>query len=507
MSTFLLTAFEIEMTIERLAQQRERELADEDVKEMLGIDLDNPEEADVNGLLRELCLKSQETVPPVCVMNNGIQTWQKVLNNYRNAKVNQRTLMEAAILMYHGVRLVYDDVANARTKPMGEAYTDFRVDMSRGKDFDEFLTEGLTDLKNTERWALLASITGLSDDPKNVFTTAGFLLHAGVSAAVNPAKVIGQALLFRLLLIAFKGLGFALNEMKTRPSMVKAYAGVVDVVMNQARNCAGDPERFVIGDDFCKVQAQLEDITKTSTRLLMNLCDRISGIPSVDMMCTTNDLKTFGLGGADPVLSKDFNVMDFLKDDTKIVTFSGGGAEMSLEMTLEQTQTLGQSASYETESDSSYDDFRDLCFSAFSRARERRRLGESLRNNITVAPRRRLAEKSGEAKTTPNPCADRRRSLITNTFAEVQSETGSIGVSLGRDQSRDSGHKHTVTIELGDGDAYDFFAVKITDDVAYGTPIYQTMGGFSSCPGETVTTSADIKVWNFDPSLDFISYF
>ena len=507
MSTFLLTAFEIEMTIERLAQQRERELADDDVMASLEerrSTLEKPEDADVNALLGSLC--TDDAVPPVCVMNNGIKTWQEVLRNYRLAKDDQTTLLEAAIRMYHGVRLVYDDVAHAMdesdgvTKPMGEAYKDFRIDMERHEDSTEFLSKGLAELKNTERWALLASITGLGLDPKTLVTGGNFLLTAGIGLNIkNAGRMLSDlGLVIKLLLIAFKGVGFGINELNTLPNMVQVYARVVDWVINQARrnNCAGNLETYVIGDDFCFVQDQLKDITETSTRLLMNLCDQVSGIPSVDMLCDTKVGDIFGDEG--------MNFFDFLNDDTKIVTFSGGGAETSLEMTLEQTRTLGQSASYATASDSTYEDKDTFCLDLFRRIRDRRRLGASLWENITAVPTHRRRLESDSKSDNENPCSPgRRRSLFANTFAQVQSETGSIGVRLGRDQSRDSGHEHTVKIDLGDGDSYDFFAVKIAEDHAYGTPIFQTMGGFSSCPGETATSKGDSMVSILKISYDY----
>ena len=40
----------------------------------------------------------------------------------------------------------------------------------------------------------------------------------------------------------------------------------------------------------------------------------------------------------------------------------------------------------------------------------------------------------------------------------------------------------------------DFFAVRITEDPVYGTPIFTTVGGKSKCPGETGTTRRESGV-------------
>lgn len=62
---------------------------------------------------------------------------------------------------------------------------------------------------------------------------------------------------------------------------------------------------------------------------------------------------------------------------------------------------------------------------------------------------------------------------------------------------RDDGHSLAVSVTLLDPEPYDFFAVKIEMDPAYGTPVFTTMGGMSSCPGETGTTKVDSAVTIF----------
>ncbi|KAH8043901.1 calcium ion binding protein [Aureococcus anophagefferens] len=77
---------------------------------------------------------------------------------------------------------------------------------------------------------------------------------------------------------------------------------------------------------------------------------------------------------------------------------------------------------------------------------------------------------------------------------------------MGRSNAKEHSRSHTVAIAFSDGEPGDFFAVKVEGDSHYGTPIFTTMGGLSSCPGETGTTKVDDRVtiakieYHCDPS-------
>eukprot|EP01036_Dinobryon_divergens_P032287 gene32287-41843_t len=64
--------------------------------------------------------------------------------------------------------------------------------------------------------------------------------------------------------------------------------------------------------------------------------------------------------------------------------------------------------------------------------------------------------------------------------------------------SQRSENKHdvmrTIIIDFGDEDMGDLFAVRITEDSAFGTPVFTTMGGSSRCPGESSTSKRDSGV-------------
>ena len=70
----------------------------------------------------------------------------------------------------------------------------------------------------------------------------------------------------------------------------------------------------------------------------------------------------------------------------------------------------------------------------------------------------------------------------------------SIAISLGQESHQTHGGELTVTVNLDDGDNGDFFAIRVTEDPVYGTPVFTTMGGASKCPGETGTSRRESNV-------------
>ena len=115
------------------------------------------------------------------------------------------------------------------------------------------------------------------------------------------------------------------------------------------------------------------------------------------------------------------------------------------------------------------------------------------------------ASAAAPTESATNPCRRRldgtklsdewRRRLGATLCADFDGGTAaSFSVSLGRAANKESGQTHAIAVSLGDGNAQDVFAVKISQDTVYGTPIFTTMGGRSSCVGETATTRRDSRV-------------
>ena len=115
------------------------------------------------------------------------------------------------------------------------------------------------------------------------------------------------------------------------------------------------------------------------------------------------------------------------------------------------------------------------------------------------------AEEKTEGERTSNPCRRRldgtemsdeehRRLGVSICYDYEGGKSASFAVSLARATSKDAEHTHSVAISMKDDNIQDVFAVKISQDVIYGTPIFTTMGGRSSCPGETGTTRRDSRV-------------
>ena len=55
-------------------------------------------------------------------------------------------------------------------------------------------------------------------------------------------------------------------------------------------------------------------------------------------------------------------------------------------------------------------------------------------------------------------------------------------------------YTRAVAVSLNDDNTQDLFVVRVSQDSVYGTPIFTTMGGRSSCVGETGTTRRDSRV-------------
>ena len=82
-------------------------------------------------------------------------------------------------------------------------------------------------------------------------------------------------------------------------------------------------------------------------------------------------------------------------------------------------------------------------------------------------------------------------SVVGPMYGELDArdtDSEAVEVHIGRNADRASVRTQTVDVFLLDENAGDVFTVKIEEDPVYGTPIFTTMGGESSCPGETSTT-------------------
>ena len=148
-------------------------------------------------------------------------------------------------------------------------------------------------------------------------------------------------------------------------------------------------------------------------------------------------------------------LLDTVGDGTRYITF-GAGAEIEMEYAFTQTSTLEQVVGYAAEAE----------FSASLFA-------ESKLNIVGVESEEEMA-------------------LTTK---------GSVAVELGRSGEKSQARSHAVSISLGDEDSGDVFAVKIETDTVYGTPIFTTIGGESTCPGETATTrrAEDVTIFDIIP--------
>jgi len=144
----------------------------------------------------------------------------------------------------------------------------------------------------------------------------------------------------------------------------------------------------------------------------------------------------------------EVSVLGFLKDSKKLLTFTAEAP-----VTLTWTSTVKSSRTFEVMSTYTYTTDSDM----------------GLANKIMVL----ALGSSGNFKLS---------SVSSNSFATT------------RDTEQSHQSERTVTVNFGDADQGDYFAVRITDDPVYGTPVFTTMGGQSKCPGETGTSRRESGV-------------
>ncbi|KAJ1451351.1 hypothetical protein M885DRAFT_529968 [Pelagophyceae sp. CCMP2097] len=185
------------------------------------------------------------------------------------------------------------------------------------------------------------------------------------------------------------------------------------------------------------------------------------------------------------------SAFDAFSNVGRLITFSGT-ASVEFEYSVGEAAVRSTDVGFQSDAATSYGVSESLCANIL-RARRlwekptlERDLGdgaEGQENAPTFC--RRLAEADE---------AEGRRLGIGVNADFSQSWGSSFSVELSRSSSRTDAQTHAVSVTLADPSPYDFFAVKVTQDPVHGTPIFTTMGGQSSCPGETGTTKIDSRV-------------
>ncbi|KAK7249167.1 calcium ion binding protein [Aureococcus anophagefferens] len=280
----------------------------------------------------------------------------------------------------------------------------------------------------------------------------------------------------------------------------------------------------------------------------MGLCDFESDVPAVAAFCDPG-----ADGGYLPR-----SPLDFLSSDSKLVTFSGGSV---LEMSWSIGETRGRESTvgYSLEASDEYSGESQFCMAlgrrlaAGDRARARRAFHDRLRAgaavgasmaNVAKSAQKAAAADAAEAADAAQAAVDAPGAAAAEGIARLDAylratlaaraaaaeaalrrspwgrrrlgisfgvnfnsfSSASVSVNMGRSNAKEHSRSHTVAIAFSDGEPGDFFAVKVEGDSHYGTPIFTTMGGLSSCPGETGTTKVDDRVtiakieYHCDPS-------
>ncbi|KAJ1448605.1 hypothetical protein M885DRAFT_574079 [Pelagophyceae sp. CCMP2097] len=275
---------------------------------------------------------------------------------------------------------------------------------------------------------------------------------------------------------------------------VQSYAkSVTKFLQASEANCkVGD--QFGIGT-LCKVGDQLAKSVDAAHKLL-GICD----FDSTEAQSAAAARSAFGA----------------LSDTDRLVTFSGTAA-VELEWAIGVSTARTSDVGYTSDASTSYGVSQSVCADILrkrmlgasgrrlegdysgqgSDETEHRLSRESKFGAMADAPGfcRRLTEaRRSESPLSEADCQMTRRLGVGINADFSQTWGSSLSVELSRSAARSQTHGQVVAVTLGDPSPYDFFAVKITQDPVHGTPIFTTMGGQSSCPGETATTKIDSRI-------------
>ncbi|KAH8074185.1 calcium ion binding protein [Aureococcus anophagefferens] len=294
-------------------------------------------------------------------------------------------------------------------------------------------------------------------------------------------------------------------------------------VRESRANCQGS-DAFGLGRLCEDIPARVQGAVAHEA---MGLCDFESDVPAVAAFCDPG-----ADGGYLPR-----SPLDFLSSDSKLVTFSGACSRCRGPSARRRESTVG----YSLEASDEYSGESQFCMAlgrrlaAGDRAAPRsttaaRRLSASMAN-VAKSAQKAAAADAAEAADAAQAAVDapgaasrgiarldaylratlaaraaaaeaalrrspwgRRRLGISFGVNFNSFSSASVSVNMGRSNAKEHSRSHTVAIAFSDGEPGDFFAVKVEGDSHYGTPIFTTMGGLSSCPGETGTTKVDDRV-------------
>ncbi|KAJ1451362.1 hypothetical protein M885DRAFT_468528 [Pelagophyceae sp. CCMP2097] len=275
---------------------------------------------------------------------------------------------------------------------------------------------------------------------------------------------------------------------------VSSYAASVSKFLAATEaNCkVGD--MFGLGD-LCKTH-DLLSASGSAAHKLLGVCDFETDVArpaAVQAWCMEREFSAMNdvaMGAVEAPRS----AFDALSNVGRLITFSGTNP-VEFEYSVGETAARSTDVGFTTDGATSYGLSKSLCANLLRSRRLTRKVSTSVDKS--------LSEDAGKQDNAPSFCrrlADIeaetfRRRLGIGVNADISETWGSsFGVELSRSSSSTNSETHSVTVNLGDPSPYDFFAVKIAQDPVHGTPIFTTMGGQSSCPGETGTTKVDSRV-------------
>ena len=374
----------------------------------------------------------------------GIDNWQTVLRNYRKSTTESEDSVETVVSgMLNKLNVVLRSLKESpgKEKTLAGLQKDFGETTDKSTTYGDFLEKGLQGLDGVG-W------TAFRPDPDPV--------------------------------------GRVPWDASTKSAMDYSISVLNEKLVKFTNSNCGNGDAFGLGD-LCQTKKKIQKHVDLAESLL-GICDFGDALKDQDTYAPVvqfckKPTASVQQGDNLPGLAGAF---DFLDNEEHVLTFSGGGSVLSLTYAFTQADAMAHTASMSVERSNSYNGENHLCVSA-GRRRGRRRLDDE----TTVKGERWKAELTG--------C---RRLGVDFGSSWDYGLSDSVTVNIGRTSARSKGHRQSVRIEFGDADEADLFALHVLADKHYGTPIFRTIGGETSCPGESGTSKVDSRVtiekFNYD---------
>jgi len=251
---------------------------------------------------------------------------------------------------------------------------------------------------------------------------------------------------------------------------VQKYAGQIATFLEASQADCAIINQLGLPRDSCSEAPPAVSATLAAAHKLLGICQKFDS-PTTKQFCATS---------ADAVDPQ--SAFDALGDLGRVVTFAGT-TDVDLEYLTGEAKSRINNVGFAAAAVFSLGTSASVCTDIFQRRRLEQKGYQRSADEIADQFCRRLA------------LLDSSQRRLFGVKSELSATFGSaFGVKLSRVSSLADGVMEKVEVFLSDPSPDDFFAVRIAQDAAHGTPIFSTISGLSSCPGETGSTKIDSLV-------------